>query len=124
MPFHVCDSGSVSGSCLMALYFAPIDAASNSGRVSSQIFRTSSLITATTFLDAKRKAFVRSIEFDLLPRGDDWMCKTFILLAPNVGTSARPLQSKPPLLWDVIRTQNGSRPLPRPRGWGRLLPRT
>src|ERR1700733_8267367 len=50
---------------LMALYFAPIDAASNSGRLSFQIFRTSSLITGRTLLDAERKAFVRAIEFDL-----------------------------------------------------------
>src|SRR6202521_501220 len=72
MRFHVCDSASVSGWCLMALYFAPMDAASNSGRFSSQTFRTSSLISGRTFLDARRKAFVRAIEFDLSPRGDDW----------------------------------------------------
>src|SRR5246127_4272966 len=78
MRFHVCDSASVSGLCLMALYFAPIDAASNSGRFSSQTFRTSSLIVGRTFLDAERKAFVRAIEFDLSPRGDDWICRTFI----------------------------------------------
>ena len=29
-------------------------------------------------LDAERKAFVRAIEFDLSPRGDDWICRTFI----------------------------------------------
>jgi hypothetical protein len=57
----------------MALYFAPIDAASNSGRLSFQIFRTSSLITGRTFLDAERKALVRAIEFDVAPRGDDWI---------------------------------------------------
>ena len=31
-----------------------------------------------SFLDAERKAFVRAIEFDLSPRGDDWICRTFI----------------------------------------------
>jgi hypothetical protein len=83
MRSHVCDSASVIGLCLMALYFAPMDAASNSGRFSSQTFRTSSLITGRTFLDAERKAFVRAIEFDLSPRGDDWICRTFILIDPN-----------------------------------------
>src|ERR1700731_2578202 len=78
MRFHVCDSASVSGLCLMALYLAPMDAASNSGRFSSQTFRTSSLISGRSFLDAERKAFVRAIEFDLSPRGDDWICRTFI----------------------------------------------
>jgi hypothetical protein len=62
----------------MALYFAPMDVASNSGRFSSQTFRRSSLITGRSFLDAERKAFVRAIEFDLSPRGDDWICRTFI----------------------------------------------
>jgi hypothetical protein len=62
----------------MAFYFAPMDAASNSGRFSSQTFRTSSLIRGRTFLDAERKAFVRAIELDLSPRGDDWICRTFI----------------------------------------------
>src|SRR5580700_5133971 len=79
MRFQVCDSASVSGFCLMALYLAPIDAASNSGRFSSQTFRTSSLIAGRTFLDAERKALVRAIEFDLSPRGDDWICRTFIV---------------------------------------------
>src|SRR5882757_10569909 len=83
MRFHVRDSASVSGWCLMALYFAPMDAASNSGRFSSQTFRRSSLISGRSFLDAERKAFVRAIEFDLSPRGDDWICRTFILIDPN-----------------------------------------
>src|ERR1700746_3119048 len=83
MRFHGWDSASVSGSCLIALYFAPMDVASNSGRFSSQTFRTSSLITGRTFLDAERKEFVRAIEFDLSPRGDDWICRTFILINPN-----------------------------------------
>src|ERR1700719_3462961 len=79
MRFHVCDSASVIGWCLMALYFAPMDAASNSGRFSSQTFRTSSSIAGRTFLEAERKALVRAIEFDLSPRGDDWICRTFIV---------------------------------------------
>jgi hypothetical protein len=66
----------------MALYFAPMDAASNSGRFSSQTFKTSSLISGRSFLDAERKAFVRAIEFDLSPRGDDWICRTFITQLP------------------------------------------
>src|SRR5580704_10277517 len=78
MRLQVCDSASVSGLCLIALYFAPMDAASNSGRFSSQTFRTSSLIRGRTFLDAERKAFVRAIEFDSSARGDDWICRTFI----------------------------------------------
>src|SRR4029077_4607874 len=83
MRFQVCDSASVSGFCLMALYLAPMDAASNSGRFSSQTFRTSSLIAGRAFLDAERKALVRAIEFDLSPRGADWLCRTFILIDPN-----------------------------------------
>src|ERR1700722_20936115 len=79
MRFHVRDSASDIGWCLMALYFAPMDAASNSGRFSSQTFRTSSSIAGRTFLDAERKALVRAIEFDLSPRGDDWICRTFIV---------------------------------------------
>jgi hypothetical protein len=67
----------------MALYFAPMDSASNSGRFSSQTFRTSSLITGRIFLEAQRKALVRAIEFDLPPRGDDWICRTFILIDPK-----------------------------------------
>jgi hypothetical protein len=55
----------------MALYFAPIDAASNSGRFSSHIFRTSSSIVGSTFLEAERKALVSAIEFDWSPLGDD-----------------------------------------------------
>jgi hypothetical protein len=55
----------------MALYFAPMDAVSNSGRFSFQTFRMSSLIEGKTFLDAERKAFVSAIDFDLSPRGDD-----------------------------------------------------
>jgi hypothetical protein len=31
----------------------------------------SSSIAGRTFLEAERNAFVRAIEFDLLPRGDD-----------------------------------------------------
>src|ERR1700722_17148322 len=79
--FHVFDSASVIGSCLMALYFAPMDAASNSGRFSSQIFRTSSSIVAKIFLEAERKALVRAIEFDLSRRGDDSMCRTFMAIS-------------------------------------------
>jgi hypothetical protein len=55
----------------MALYFAPMDTASNSGRFSSQIFRTSSSIVGRIFLEVERKTLVRAIEFDLSPRGDD-----------------------------------------------------
>jgi hypothetical protein len=55
----------------MALYFAPMDAASNSGSFSSQIFRTSSSIVGRIFLEAERKAFVKAIEFDSSPRGED-----------------------------------------------------
>src|SRR3982074_2939316 len=83
MRFQVCDSASVSGLCLIALYFAPVDSASNSGGFSSQTFSRSSLITGRTFLDAERKALVRAIEFDLSPRGDDWICRTFILIDRN-----------------------------------------
>src|SRR5260370_35706791 len=48
------------------------------GRFSSQTFRRSSLISGRSFLDAERKAFVRAIEVDLSPRGDDWICREFI----------------------------------------------
>src|ERR1700735_2121369 len=67
----------------MALYFAPIDAVSNSGRFSFQTFKMSSLISGKTFLEAERKALVSVIEFDFSPRGDDWICRTFIVIHPD-----------------------------------------
>src|ERR1700733_3954475 len=103
----------------MALYFAPMDAVSNSGRFSFQTFKMSSLISGRTFLEAERKALVSAIEFDLSPRGDDWICRTFIMEDPGFGTSALPPRSKPLLPWDAIRSRNGSRLRLRSCGCGR-----
>jgi hypothetical protein len=52
------------------------------GEIFVPYFRTSSLIVGRTFLDAERKALVSAIEFDLSPRGDDWMCRTFMGIDP------------------------------------------
>src|SRR4029077_13360531 len=80
MRFHAAVSASFIAAPETPLYFASMAALSNSGSLSSQTFRTSSLISGRTFLEAARKALVSAIEFDLSPRGDDCICRTFILV--------------------------------------------